>query len=171
ECVREYQLTFWMVPLRLRIMLSTLCATSCVCLCKSSRTDGSMGGMSAGLRKDPRPRIGPELGRELILIFCSKFLVMKWVRSPSWLTVPSSSRALEMVALRPSAWLPRAPPRELPPQAPLSSSRLLLSCMPRTTRSLSGMPRTRTSAITWAGWGLSSASAGAGAESTASSAR
>uniref|UniRef100_A0A4W6GA86 Uncharacterized protein n=1 Tax=Lates calcarifer TaxID=8187 RepID=A0A4W6GA86_LATCA len=42
------------------------------------------------------------LGLELILIFCSRFLVIKLVRSPSWLTVPSSSRAEEIVARRPS---------------------------------------------------------------------
>lgn len=54
-----------------------------------------------------------KLGFELILIFCSRFLVMKLVRSPSWLTVPSSSRAEEMVALRPSDW-PLLPPARLP---------------------------------------------------------
>lgn len=51
------------------------------------------------------------LGFELILIFCSKFFVMKLVRSPSWLTVPSSSRAEEIVARRPSDWPPLPPPR------------------------------------------------------------
>uniref|UniRef100_A0A672G4D8 Uncharacterized protein n=1 Tax=Salarias fasciatus TaxID=181472 RepID=A0A672G4D8_SALFA len=83
------------------------------------------------------------LGLELILIFCSRFLVMKLVRSPSWLTVPSSSRAEEMVARRPSDCPllppPRAPDsdlpdRNLPPHAWLISSRLLLSCIPRTLR-------------------------------------
>uniref|UniRef100_A0A4W4GZ18 Uncharacterized protein n=1 Tax=Electrophorus electricus TaxID=8005 RepID=A0A4W4GZ18_ELEEL len=114
------ELTFWMVPLRLRSIISTLCAISCVCLCRSSSTDGSMGGMSAGRRSDPRLRTtGPELGRELILIFCSRFLVMKCVRSPSRLTVPSSSRALDMVALRPSACPPLVPkPLDPPPHPP-----------------------------------------------------
>lgn len=101
------------------------------------------------------------LGRVLNLIFCSKFLVMKCVRSPSWLTVPSNSRALDIVALRPSTCPPLAPtPRAPPPHAPLISSRLLLSCMPRTTRS--GTDRTRTSAITWAGHGESSRSGSRG---------
>uniref|UniRef100_A0A8C8JXS6 Uncharacterized protein n=1 Tax=Oncorhynchus tshawytscha TaxID=74940 RepID=A0A8C8JXS6_ONCTS len=131
--------TFWMVPLRLRIISSTL----------STRTAGSMGGMSAGCRNDdPRPL----LGLELILIFCSRLRQMKWVRSPSWLTVPSSSRAEEMVALRPSGWPPRLPPP--PPHAWLISSRLLLSCMPRTMRSRSGTFRTCTWAMTWGGQGL-----------------
>ncbi|KAG9270903.1 hypothetical protein AMEX_G15912 [Astyanax mexicanus] len=158
-----------MVPLRLRSIISTLCATSCVCLCRSSSTEGSIGGISAGRRDDPRPRTtGPEqLGLELILIFCSRFLVMKCVRSPSWLTVPSSSRALEMVALRPSAWPPLAPePRDPPPYALLIPSRLLLSCIPRTTRSRSGAECTRTSAITCAARCHASASdtTGAGPE-------
>ncbi len=192
-------LTFCIVPLRLRSISSTLWATSCVCLCRSTSTDGSMGGISAGRCKEPRPRTtGPEqsaeiathrlqitdiwhntsktildtlrysqsvsrLGRELILIFCSRFLVMKCVRSPSWLMVPSHSRPLDMVALRPSTCPPLAPPpRTPPPQAPLISSRLLLSCMPRTTRSRSGTDRTRTSAITWAGHGESSRSGSRG---------
>lgn len=50
----EVGLTFWMVPLRLRIIISTLWATSCVCLCRSNRTVGSIGGISAGLRVGPR---------------------------------------------------------------------------------------------------------------------
>uniref|UniRef100_A0A3Q0SDQ3 Uncharacterized protein n=1 Tax=Amphilophus citrinellus TaxID=61819 RepID=A0A3Q0SDQ3_AMPCI len=87
----QLRLTFWMVPLRLRIIISTL----------SNRTVGSMGGISAGLR----------VSLELILIFCSRFFVMKLVRSPSWLTVPSSSKAEEMVALRPSDWPLLPPPR------------------------------------------------------------
>uniref|UniRef100_A0A3Q2CZZ0 Uncharacterized protein n=1 Tax=Cyprinodon variegatus TaxID=28743 RepID=A0A3Q2CZZ0_CYPVA len=81
------------------------------------------------------------LGLELILIFCSRFFVMKLVRSPSWLTVPSSSRAEEIVALRPSdcplLLLERCDPncnRNIPPQAWLISSRLLLSCIPRLLR-------------------------------------
>uniref|UniRef100_A0A3B3QSU7 Uncharacterized protein n=1 Tax=Paramormyrops kingsleyae TaxID=1676925 RepID=A0A3B3QSU7_9TELE len=131
-------LTFWMVPLRLRIINSTLWATSCVCLCRSSSTPGSMGGMSAGRRREPRLR----LRLELILILCSKFLVMKCV----------SSRALEMVALRPSG-CPSRPRVPAPPHAWLISSRLLLSCMPRTMRSRSGGFRTRTCAITWGGQG------------------
>uniref|UniRef100_A0A8C4ZGZ8 Uncharacterized protein n=1 Tax=Gadus morhua TaxID=8049 RepID=A0A8C4ZGZ8_GADMO len=116
-CVRVC-LTFWMAPLRPRIISSTLRASSWVCLSRSNRTAGSMGGMSAGLRADPRlRRMGPELGLVLSLIFCSRFLVMKWVRSPSWLTVPSSSKAEEMVALRPSDWPPRPPPRDPRPPA------------------------------------------------------
>uniref|UniRef100_A0A3P8TB42 Uncharacterized protein n=1 Tax=Amphiprion percula TaxID=161767 RepID=A0A3P8TB42_AMPPE len=120
---RHFQrLTFWMVPLRLRIIISTLCATSWVCLWRSNRTVGSMGGMSAGLRDNPRLR----------------FLVIKLVRSPSWLTVPSSSSADEIVARRPSDWPLLPPPhmfdRYLPPHAWLISSRLLLSCIPRTLR-------------------------------------
>uniref|UniRef100_A0A3Q1GU44 Uncharacterized protein n=1 Tax=Acanthochromis polyacanthus TaxID=80966 RepID=A0A3Q1GU44_9TELE len=118
---RQFQrLTFWMVPLRLRIIISTLCATSWVCLWRSNRTAGSMGGMSAGLRDNPRLR----------------FLVIKLVRSPSWLTVPSSSSADEIVARRPSDWPLLPPPRThyLPPHAWLISSRLLLSCIPRTLR-------------------------------------
>uniref|UniRef100_A0A3Q1BYM9 Uncharacterized protein n=1 Tax=Amphiprion ocellaris TaxID=80972 RepID=A0A3Q1BYM9_AMPOC len=79
-----------------------------------------------------------KLGLELILIFCSRFLVIKLVRSPSWLTVPSSSSADEMVARRPSDWPLLPPPhmfdRYLPPHAWLISSRLLLSCIPRTLR-------------------------------------
>uniref|UniRef100_A0A8C7D1A7 Uncharacterized protein n=1 Tax=Oncorhynchus kisutch TaxID=8019 RepID=A0A8C7D1A7_ONCKI len=150
--------TFWMVPLRLRIISSTLWATSSVCLCRSTKTAGSMGGMSTGRRDDdPRPLLlmEPEqLGFELILIFCSRLRQMKWVRSPSWLTVPSSSRAEEMVALRPSGWPPRPPPRAPPMHAWLISSRLLLSCMPRTMRSRSGTFRTRTWAMTWGGQGL-----------------
>uniref|UniRef100_A0A674CH39 Uncharacterized protein n=1 Tax=Salmo trutta TaxID=8032 RepID=A0A674CH39_SALTR len=128
--------TFWMVPLRLRIISSTL----------STRTAGSMGGMSAGCRNDdPRPL----LGLELILIFCSRLRQMKWV----------SSRAEEMVALRPSG----CPPR--PPHAWLISSRLLLSCMPRTMRSRSGTFRTCTWAMTWGGQGqLSDECLSAGAE-------
>uniref|UniRef100_A0A8C5EPT4 Uncharacterized protein n=1 Tax=Gouania willdenowi TaxID=441366 RepID=A0A8C5EPT4_GOUWI len=68
------------------------------------------------------------LGLELILIFCSRFLVMKFVMSPSWLTVPSSSRAEEIVARRPSDWPLLPPPRD--PEPPV----LLLSCIPRTFR-------------------------------------
>uniref|UniRef100_A0A673BHZ1 Uncharacterized protein n=1 Tax=Sphaeramia orbicularis TaxID=375764 RepID=A0A673BHZ1_9TELE len=60
------------------------------------------------------------LGLELILIFCSRFLVMKLVRSPSWLTVPSSSRAEEMVARRPSDWPPLPPPRA--PEPPVGNT-------------------------------------------------
>lgn len=51
-----WRLTFWMVPLRLRIIISTLCATSCVCFWRSNSTAGSMGGISAGLRVNPRLR-------------------------------------------------------------------------------------------------------------------
>uniref|UniRef100_A0A3B3D7N7 Uncharacterized protein n=1 Tax=Oryzias melastigma TaxID=30732 RepID=A0A3B3D7N7_ORYME len=51
------------------------------------------------------------LGLELILIFCSRFLVIKLVRSPSWLTVPSSSRAEEIVARLPSDCPLLPPPR------------------------------------------------------------
>uniref|UniRef100_A0A3B5KU48 Uncharacterized protein n=1 Tax=Xiphophorus couchianus TaxID=32473 RepID=A0A3B5KU48_9TELE len=83
------------------IIISTLWATSWVCLWRSNRTVGSIGGMSAGLQFHPQS-LQSRLGLELILIFCSRFFVMKLVRSPSWLTVPSSSRAEEMVALRPS---------------------------------------------------------------------
>uniref|UniRef100_A0A3P9PD19 Uncharacterized protein n=1 Tax=Poecilia reticulata TaxID=8081 RepID=A0A3P9PD19_POERE len=90
-----------MVPLRLFIIISTLWATSWVCLWRSNRTVGSIGGMSAGLQFHAQS-LQSRLGLELILIFCSRFFVMKLVRSPSWLTVPSSSRAEEMVALRPS---------------------------------------------------------------------
>uniref|UniRef100_A0A3B4UXY7 Uncharacterized protein n=1 Tax=Seriola dumerili TaxID=41447 RepID=A0A3B4UXY7_SERDU len=57
------------------------------------------------------------LGLELILIFCSRFLVMKLVRSPSWLTVPSSSRAEEIVARRPSDCPLLPPPRAPEPPA------------------------------------------------------
>ena len=56
ESFQSFRLTFWMVPLRLRIIISTLCATSWVCLWRSSRTAGSMGGISAGLRDNPRLR-------------------------------------------------------------------------------------------------------------------
>uniref|UniRef100_A0A3P8Y5D2 Secreted protein n=1 Tax=Esox lucius TaxID=8010 RepID=A0A3P8Y5D2_ESOLU len=108
--------TFWMVPLRLRIISSTLWATSCVCLCRSTRTAGSMGGMSsAGQGRRMTQAETRKLGLELILIFCSRLRHMKWVRSPSWLTVPSSSRAEEMVARRPSGCPPRPPARAAPP--------------------------------------------------------
>uniref|UniRef100_A0A3Q4I5H2 Uncharacterized protein n=1 Tax=Neolamprologus brichardi TaxID=32507 RepID=A0A3Q4I5H2_NEOBR len=86
------RLTFWMVPLRLRIITSTL----------SKRTVGSMGGISAGRRS-----LQSRLGLELILIFCSRFFVMKLV----------SSKAEEMVALRPSDWPLLPPPRAPEPPA------------------------------------------------------
>uniref|UniRef100_A0A8C4XEM7 Secreted protein n=1 Tax=Erpetoichthys calabaricus TaxID=27687 RepID=A0A8C4XEM7_ERPCA len=94
-----------MVLLRLLIISSTLCAMSCVCFSRSNTTPGSIGGISAG-------HLQSKLCRELILIFCCRLLATKWVRSPSWLTVPSSSKALEIVARRPSACrsLLRAPP-------------------------------------------------------------
>uniref|UniRef100_A0A665T7Z7 Uncharacterized protein n=1 Tax=Echeneis naucrates TaxID=173247 RepID=A0A665T7Z7_ECHNA len=60
------------------------------------------------------------LGLELILIFCSRFLVIKFVRSPSWLTVPSNSRAEEIVARRPSDWPPLPPPRA--PEPPMKNN-------------------------------------------------
>ena len=56
ESFQSFRLTFWMVPLRLRIIISTLCATSWLCLWRSNRTAGSMGGISAGLRDNPRLR-------------------------------------------------------------------------------------------------------------------
>uniref|UniRef100_A0A3B5R8C1 Uncharacterized protein n=1 Tax=Xiphophorus maculatus TaxID=8083 RepID=A0A3B5R8C1_XIPMA len=149
-----------MVPLRLFIIISTLWATSWVCLWRSNRTVGSIGGMSAGLQFHAQS-LQSRLGLELILIFCSRFFVMKLVRSPSWLTVPSSSRAEEMVALRPSDCpllpppLAPGPPGNVPPQAWLISSRLLLSCIPR-------LFRTQTWAMTWGGHGASSEVRGAG---------
>uniref|UniRef100_A0A8C0G970 Uncharacterized protein n=1 Tax=Chelonoidis abingdonii TaxID=106734 RepID=A0A8C0G970_CHEAB len=102
----------------------------------SASTAGSMGGMSAALLR-PSPGKGwpggsgsSRLPRELSLIFSCRLLATKWVRSPSWLTVPSSSRALEMVARRPSctrlapyAWL-------IPSKLRLSSSRPPASLSP-----------------------------------------
>uniref|UniRef100_A0A8C6LRD8 Uncharacterized protein n=1 Tax=Nothobranchius furzeri TaxID=105023 RepID=A0A8C6LRD8_NOTFU len=104
RCV-DFILTFWMVPLR------------------SVKTAGSIGGMSAGFLHSQS--LQSRLGLELILIFCSRFLVMKFVRSPSWLTVPSSSRAEEIVARRPSDCPLLPPPRAPgPPQknAPASKT-------------------------------------------------
>uniref|UniRef100_H2LC73 Uncharacterized protein n=2 Tax=Oryzias latipes TaxID=8090 RepID=H2LC73_ORYLA len=89
-----------MVPLRLRIISSTL----------SNKTVASMGGISAG-RLVHVQSLQSRLGLELILIFCSRFLVIKLVRSPSWLTVPSSSRAEEIVARLPSDCPPLPPLR------------------------------------------------------------
>uniref|UniRef100_A0A3Q3EWS4 Uncharacterized protein n=1 Tax=Labrus bergylta TaxID=56723 RepID=A0A3Q3EWS4_9LABR len=83
---------------------------------RSNRTAGSMGGISAGLLPYSQS-LQSRLGLELILIFCSRFLATKLVRSPSWLTVPSSSRADEIVALRPSDWPALPPPRA--PEPPI----------------------------------------------------
>uniref|UniRef100_A0A674J1K4 Secreted protein n=2 Tax=Terrapene triunguis TaxID=2587831 RepID=A0A674J1K4_9SAUR len=135
---------FWMLPLKLLIIWSTLWATSWVRRSSSVSTAGSMGGMSAALLR-PSPGKGwpggsgsSRLPRELSLIFSCRLLATKWVRSPSWLTVPSSSRALEMVARRPScarlapyAWL-------IPSKLRLSSSRPPASLSPATEPSRHG---------------------------------
>uniref|UniRef100_A0A8C8UCV1 Uncharacterized protein n=1 Tax=Peromyscus maniculatus bairdii TaxID=230844 RepID=A0A8C8UCV1_PERMB len=98
---------------------------------RSRSTSGSMGGMvgvGAGVRQGRTEAGGRGGGAPLNRILSWRLLATKWVRSPWRLTVPSSSKGLEMVARRPppapASPLAEAPP---PPHAPLSPSRLRLS--------------------------------------------
>uniref|UniRef100_A0A670JEA1 Uncharacterized protein n=1 Tax=Podarcis muralis TaxID=64176 RepID=A0A670JEA1_PODMU len=102
---------FWIALFKPLSIWSTFCATSLVSLSRSLITCGSMGGISAVLPltdncddtdEEEVGSVSSRLPRELILIFICRLLATKCVRSPSWLTVPSSSKALDMVALLPS---------------------------------------------------------------------
>uniref|UniRef100_A0A8C0QHS0 Uncharacterized protein n=3 Tax=Canis lupus TaxID=9612 RepID=A0A8C0QHS0_CANLF len=115
---------------------STLPPSSRLSRSRSRSTSGSMGGMAgagAGAAQGRAGAGGGGCGVPLRRILSCRLLATKWVRSPWRLTVPSSSRGLEIVARRP---LPApgsappadpAPPPPPPPHAPLSPSRLRLS--------------------------------------------
>uniref|UniRef100_A0A8C0VZP1 Uncharacterized protein n=1 Tax=Castor canadensis TaxID=51338 RepID=A0A8C0VZP1_CASCN len=98
---------------------------------RSRSTSGSMGGMvgvGAGVRQGRTGAEGRGVGAPLSRILSCRLLATKWVRSPWRLTVPSSSRGLEMVARRPPPAPDSAPAADpAPPHAPLSPSRLRLS--------------------------------------------
>uniref|UniRef100_A0A7N4PIL9 Uncharacterized protein n=1 Tax=Sarcophilus harrisii TaxID=9305 RepID=A0A7N4PIL9_SARHA len=99
---------------------------------RSRSTSGSIGGMDdtgTGAGRAESGGCGCGCGFPLRRILSCRLLATKWVRSPCRLTVPSSSRALEMVARRPPPAPCSGPPSGAapPPQAPLSPSRLRLS--------------------------------------------
>uniref|UniRef100_A0A5F8GTN1 Uncharacterized protein n=1 Tax=Monodelphis domestica TaxID=13616 RepID=A0A5F8GTN1_MONDO len=114
---------------------STRAPSSRLSRSRSRSTSGSIGGMVGAGAGAGRAEGGggSGCGFPLRRILSCRLLATKWVRSPCRLTVPSSSRALEMVALRPPPAPGSGPPGgAVPPDpqplhAPLSPSKLRLS--------------------------------------------
>uniref|UniRef100_A0A2K6JML2 Uncharacterized protein n=2 Tax=Rhinopithecus TaxID=542827 RepID=A0A2K6JML2_RHIBE len=120
-------------PPRPRSRRSTRPPSSRLNRSRSRSTSGSMGGMAgvgvgAGAGQGRAGAEGGGGGAPLRRILSCRLLATKWVRSPWRLTVPSSSRGLEMVARRPPPAPDSALPEDpAPPHASLSPSKLRLS--------------------------------------------